>query len=135
MFHFHRITGFGFCGDTALATQCKEVSEVTNPGVVTSVPSSTQVCTCFLQPRLWGFGECKAQPWGLCPAQYWASTEGSTSPRAGPVLGALPWSLLGHYWTSTVPVLDQYWASTEGSTLPSPWPLLRALPSPVLGHY
>ena len=141
------LQGLECVGTLLWPAQCKEVSEVTNPGVVTSVPSSPQVCTCFLQPRLWGFGECKAQSWGLCPAQYWASTEGSTLPRAGPVLGphtlVSVGPLLGQYCASTGPVLGHYWglypaqslATTEAPALLSTGPLLRAPPCPGLHQY
>ena len=141
------LQGLDCVGTLLWPAQCKEVSEVTHPGVVTSVPSPHRSVHAFFNPGFGDLGNAKHSP------------EGSALPSTGPVLralpdpglgqcwGPIPWSVLGHYWTSTVPVLGQCWATTgglypaqslattEAPALTSTGPLLRALPCPALGHY
>ena len=143
----HIITGFGLCGDTALASPVQGSIRSNQPrcGYFCSfLPTGVHMLSSTQVLGIWGVQStvlralhCPVlgQYWGLYLTQGWAST----GPLPWPVLGHY-WTstgpVLGHYWTSTGPVLDQYWNSTEGSTLPTPWPLLGGLcPPPVLGHY
>ena len=124
VFHFHRITRFGFCGDTALATPVQG-------SIRSNQPRCGYFCS-FLSTGVYMLSSTQALGiWGMQST----ALGGFALPSTGQVLRALPhpglgqyWGpYLGHYWATTGPVLCQYWTSTG--------PVLRALPCPVLGHY